>query len=532
MSKEEITSRVWECVTDAIHPETGETIITKEKIDEVLNAHSSIKEYAYILHDKDTYTEEEIAKSESKTHSVGDLKSAHFHIVMRFNRAEKLSTLSKWFDIPENFFEKKKGRGAFSDSIQYLTHESSEEQKKGKYLYPDEEVVCKFENGKSYRDFIDNIKKSVEKYGTKDISLRDKLRMDVLYHGRTIREIKREYPIEYNNDIEALNKRRGEYLRDAPLPPFRINFYISGSGGAGKGLLSEALARALVDPEGVMNDEDIFCYVGSESVSFETYDGQPVVIWDDCRHNELFNKLGDRGNIFNVFDTKPKRIVQKKKYSQTNLINTINIVNSVEPINDFLDGLAGRYKDRYSGEYIDTEDAQKAQSYRRFPICLNVHPKYYDIYVYEPFFDDGKGFTRTIHKCNYAPLKEMIHDFGLGSKTYRDLCFEALKPVLDLYCNAEKILSHQCSCDEEKANELMAEVGKNTHFKEYLDKYYVDFCNFANDIIYDASKKCNAEEIVSSFCTEYGITDDLTINTIRCEVEDLIQDAKSKGVIS
>ena len=113
MSTNKITSRTWELVTDVKHPETGEELINKEKIDTVLKSHASIKEFAYILHDKDTYTDEDIKKMKSSTHSVGDIKPAHFHVVMRFARAQELDSLSEWFGIDKNFFEKKKGRNSF-----------------------------------------------------------------------------------------------------------------------------------------------------------------------------------------------------------------------------------------------------------------------------------------------------------------------------------------------------------------------------------------------------------------------------------
>ena len=55
------------------------------------------------------------------------------------------------------------------------------------------------------------------------------------------------------------------------------------------------------------NDEDIFFIVGSNGSALEGYDGQPVIIWDDKRAIDLLNVLGDRGNVFNVFDVHPVR---------------------------------------------------------------------------------------------------------------------------------------------------------------------------------------------------------------------------------
>ena len=523
MSKEKLTSRTWELVTTVTHPKTGEVLISKEKIDNVLKTHSSIKEYAYILHDKDTYTEEDVKGKKSCAYSVGDAKPAHYHVVMHFARAQELDSLSEWFGIAPNYFEKKKGRNGFYDAVIYLTHQSEKEKAKGKFVYPTDEVYCNFESYGSFFDFVEAYTANKEKYGKASISTKDKLRLAVLYDGLSIRQIKKEHPTEYNNDLDALYKRRADYLKDAPLPTYRINFYISGSGGAGKGLLSEALARVLVDPEGKMSDDEIFCYVGSDSVCFENYDGQPVIIWDDCRHNELFKKLNDRGTIFNVFDTKPKRIAQKKKYSQTNLINPINIVNSVEPINGFLDGLAGQYYDKSESRYIEAENDQKAQSYRRFPICINVHPTYYDIHVYEPFFG---GEYSVIYKYKYAPFVDMVRTYGSDSKEYKDCCLKALKPVIELFEQAVAILSKKDSSKETDNPEKYINLGTFEPFKDFLEVHCARLRSYFNDVLNDNPSERDAEKIVSGYCDIYDVTDKATIDIIRCEVEDCIRDIK------
>lgn len=521
MTERKNESRYWELTTLEKNATTGEYYLTKEKIDEVVDSHISIKEYAYILHDKDVYTEEDVKNGKCSAKDLGKLKPAHFHIVMKFTRSQDVKPLAKWFGIPESFFQKKTGRGAFYDSIKYLVHASKKEKSKGKHEYSADEVTCLLDDYDSFQEFLDDYNSS--HYKSKSIS-KEKLRLEVL-SGKTLNEIKRENPAEYVKDMDGLKKCRNEYLKEAKLPPYRLNFYISGSGGSGKGLLSEALARVLVDPEGKMNDDELFCYVGSDSsVSFENYDGQPVIIWDDCRHNELFDKLGNRGAIFNVFDTKPKRIPQKKKYGQANIINFINIVNSVEPVDDFLNGLAGRYKDKSSGEYVDAEDSQKAQSYRRFPICIKIHSDYYDIQTYNPFFGSKEGsYHFEIHKYNYAPFIDAVNMFGSDSEEYRKFCCEALKPVVDLFKKAEKILCHEHSCDTEDFEKIISEVGKSTRFQEFVEKYYDAFCNFANKYINNSDSRCNVDSLVSEFCKKHSIVDGAMMNIIKCEIEERIR---------
>ena len=56
-----------------------------------------------------------------------------------------LSAVAKWFNVPENMVDIPKGRGAFLDCVQYLTHSSDKCQEEGKALYPDNEVFSNFD---------------------------------------------------------------------------------------------------------------------------------------------------------------------------------------------------------------------------------------------------------------------------------------------------------------------------------------------------------------------------------------------------
>lgn len=521
--------RVWELVTRTEY-------LTEEQILEALSKSRSLTDYAYILHDKDVYVEDDILKQKKNPPKDGEKKitkadlgkpkPAHYHVVMRFNRPMPVDKLSEWFGgIKPNFFQKKIGRGAFTDSVEYLTHETEKEQTKGKHLYADEEVTCSFNSGQTFREFLDEANERFEKYGVKDISLKKMLRFDVLFYGLTIRELKRNHKSAYDDDMEALNKRRGEHLKDAPMPKFRMNFYISGSGGSGKGLFSEALARVLVEDESnEMQDEDIFCYVGNESVGFETYDGQRVLIWDDCRHQELFKKLGSRGNTFNVFDTKPKRIPQKKKYSQTNLVNDINLVNSVEPIKAFLDGLSGSYVDRYTHEEIEAEDTQKSQGYRRFPICIEVFPTYYNLHVYRKFFDptdDSLEFEITKHIK--APLRKMLTECGENKALYYELCKEALKPIIELYKKATELYCCFEVGDSEEIKKKFDSLGiVSSEYEDFCDKYYAKIVDYIPKSC--KSKDFSIETLIYKFCVENGIEDATVKEMVANEFNDLINE--------
>ena len=54
-------------------------------------------------------------------------------------------------------------------------------------------------------------------------------------------------------------------------------------------------------------DDEIFYVVGDGRVAFDNYDGQPVIIWDDFRANELLNSF-DRGSVWKLFAINPDRV--------------------------------------------------------------------------------------------------------------------------------------------------------------------------------------------------------------------------------
>lgn len=468
MSKK-ISSRCWELVTDLKHPETGEQLVDISTIDSILQEHSQVISYGWIVHDKDLYTADDEAKNSE--HKNGTLKNAHIHLVMKFTRAQELEALAKWFGFEEKeyFFGKKNnGRGkrdAYIDCLAYLTHEDEEQQNQGKYLYPDDDVHFFCDDGSTFREYLDRETKAIaekkEKYGTTDISPRDQLRWEVMYNGLTIKQLRKEHPLEYCKDMDALKKCRGDYLSNCPPPSIRINIYIDGDGGSGKSLISKAIARAIIDPNSKMEDDDIFCSVsGDSSVAYESYDGQPILIWDDFRSKEVLDGCASkRGNVLKIFDVCPAKTIQKKKYSSTNLIQKVNITNSVQPWKEFLDGLAGEYIDRY-GDLVTSEETYKVQSYRRFPIIITVTDTGYELRTNDGFFGEGEKTNWTKRVDIDSNLKELIKACGTNKKLYKTLSAKAVAPIVEMYEKAVHIMEHNQDGTDEEIAERFANIGK------------------------------------------------------------------------
>lgn len=390
--------RVFHIVTDEIHPDTGVQLITEEKIKETVEKYKSIKKWAYIKHDKDVWTEKDVASGKSKGAKAGEPKNAHFHIVLNTeNNNMDVDVISKWFGIASNFIDLPKGRGAFLDCIEYLTHEDIKQQNLGKHLYPDEEIHSNFD----FRAELTERNENRAKHGGQDLNLKKAIRYEVLYNGMTLLQARAADKINYMEDYKELRNLRYEYINRLDPPKQRMNFYVSGYGGVGKGLLSMALARMLAktcNPE-LSSDDEMFFSIGADNASFEGYDGQPVIIWNDCRAFELLERLGGRGNVFEVFDTHPIKKRQNIKYSSINLCNVYNIVNSVDPYKKFLDGLAGEYVDKTGHQFI-AED--KGQAYRRFPVLIPINYEYFTVLLNAGYFNDTPEYEELINYGSFV----------------------------------------------------------------------------------------------------------------------------------
>ena len=450
-------ARIFNVMQYVNHPETGEPLLSEETIIKTVNR-KGIKKYAYILHDKDVYSaaDEEF----DETHIQGQTKPPHWHIVIQTNNAMELQVLAKRLGINENFIDVPKGmdKGKFLDCVEYLTHENEKQQKLGKHRYDDSEVKSNF-------NFRFELKKREEdrlKYG-KDLSSRDAMRYDVMYGGKTLRECIDENELQYMDDFEKLQKMRMQFLMKQDPPLTRINYYICAKGGVGKGLISRALARSLY-PQ-YEHDEDIFFIVGGNGSTFEGYDGQPVIIWDDKRAVDLLNLLGGRGNVFNVFDTHPQRQRQNVKYSSINLCNEVNIVNSVQSYEEFLDGLAGSFTGK-DGTFHESED--KSQSYRRFPIILPLHEQDFDMLLNKGFLENTKDFEEYIQYNNIrGNLQKIRVACGNNERLARELEAQTVRPVIA------------------KHNELMSKVVSDVPDEEEIRQMFSDYGSIVKHPTFD-----------------------------------------------
>lgn len=426
-------ARIYNIMQYVNHPETGEILLLEETIKKAL-AHDSIQYYAYILHDKDVYSEKD--EKDDPAHKQGMVKPPHWHIVLKMkSNSTELSSIAKWFGIAENFIDIPKGRGAFLDCVEYLTHSDDRQLALGKTEYDSNEVIANFDWEKE----LNRRDELRAKWGKKGDTLTDKQVMGqrIMLQGLTLRQAKEEDPILYADYEKFFKSMRLEYLASQPAPALRINYYVCGGGGFGKGLFSRGVARALF-PD-LKWDEDIFFEVGADKVGFDGYDGQPVIIWNDHRAGDLIAKLGSRENVFNVFDSHPTKQRQNIKYGSVALNNTVNIINSVQPYQDFLNGLAGEYTAK-DGTVYEAED--KNQSYRRFPLITEIHEEDFDLYINRGFMEDSKAFEQYYSYKNIrGNMQKIAVMCGKNEELARTITSKTLSLVTDKYHEIENKLN-------------------------------------------------------------------------------------------
>lgn len=450
-------SRIFHIVSKTHNPETGEKYLDEAQIKDALN-HRTIKRSAYALHDKDVWTEAD--ELEDPKHRAGEHKDDHWHIAIEMKTNQQdVETIAKWFGIPSNFIDIAKGRGAFLDVVEYLTHENPkecgpiEEGGQGKHRYDDDEIIATFD----FRAELDKRAENKMKYGA-DLTAKEQWRFDVRHNGKSLRECKYEDPILFIEEEKKLKELRLNYLAEQPAPTFRFNFYVQGRGGIGKGLMCRALARSLFPQLQGHDDDEIFFETGAPGAAFEGYDGQPVIIWNDRRHTSLLKELKGRENVFNIFDTHPTRQKQNIKFGSIALNNVFNIVNSVEPYEEFLDGLVARRKNE-SGDYEQEED--KGQSYRRFPFIIPLHEDDFDFLMNKGFLEGSSAFTEYVTyghiRGNMQRIAERCKN---NERLARALENQVLEPVIG------KVLELQARYEE---GEEMTEAEEQAILAEFSD---------------------------------------------------------------
>lgn len=420
-----VRSRFYSIVQYEVNPLTGESLGFNEAriLAGIDLKDAQLKAWAYIKHDKDAYIDgDDIPEGKS----VGDVRPAHWHVMLQFNNQVEVGSVSKAFGVEPQYVDKMTGATAFFDGVYYMTHEDQKQQELGKHVYDRGEVKMPKAMVEGVWAQIDQL---VERRLHKlPVSMEVEQYIKKLASGEiTLEYVFKENPVVYTKNLSVFKQARQGYLRLTDPPMARVNYYLSGGGGSGKTIAAKALARSLYPGK---PDNEVFFIVSDGNIPFDGYDGQPVIIWDDWRSGELLSKF-DRGMVWKLFATNPDRINVNIKYGSVNLINSVNILTSVVPFMKFMESLASEYKDS-KGIVHPAEDA--TQGYRRFPVFLEITRESYELYVTQAL-SDGE-FDQYKHVCTVeASFKRLAEN--LTPENQRNY----LTPVIDTHEEATKYIA-------------------------------------------------------------------------------------------
>ena len=285
----------------------GIQFLTEDKIKEAV-CKRAIKQYAYILHDKDTYTDEDEKKNPK--HKAGSLKEPHWHICLKFADSQDTKYVARWFGIEEQYVNKSKS-GHFEDMLLYLTHINASE----KYQYSPNEVRSNID----YKQFV-------EKNGT--LLTRKEEIIEKIVSGE-IREYNYSNYISANDYVKyaAQIEKAYAYRRDKIYTGNRNLevIYITGASGTGK----TSFAKMLAENKGYTS------YItGSDNDLLDGYKGEECLILDDLRGSSMrfsdFIKMID-----NNTDTREKSRYYNKNITECKLI----IITSIHNMDTFYNNI-------------------------------------------------------------------------------------------------------------------------------------------------------------------------------------------------
>lgn len=251
----------------------------KGDIQEIIKSHTTIKKWAYILHDKDD-------------------TAPHYHIYLNFGQSGvDTKQVADWFGLQETQVSKIKGR--HTDMLLYLTH--GNDSQKNKYQYSPTEVVANF-------DFETEVKNAKILGDFKNFSYAEQL------------EYVNSLPVSEKasafSKLEKLWKLHCQWLSLKTERNIDIIF-IFGKAGTGKTYYAKKLLRSL--------NYD-FCVSSSSNDPFQDYLGQKAIILDDLR-----DKVFELPDLLKILDNNTSSS-SKSRFANKVFNGEVIVVTSSVPL--------------------------------------------------------------------------------------------------------------------------------------------------------------------------------------------------------
>jgi hypothetical protein len=384
---------------------TNLTHIDLDKMVIQLKDRKCIEKWAYIIHDKDTYTEEDEKKNPDK--KEGKLKEKHIHLMLKFTSPQKARLVTQWFNLPINMLSKIKGK--WMTALIYLTHGNNPE--KAQYDFEDVKT-----NGFDYEDAIDI--NQINPSSTRKV--REKEIIELINS-----EVVREYNIskyfnaeEYNTHNKAIKntftyvQEKLEMLnkgRDMKV------IYIKGESGCGK----TTYARMIAD------NKDYSYYVSSSSNDvLDGYKGQDCLILDDFRDTSLTFP-----DLLKLLDNHTNSSV-KSRFKNKNLVYCkLVIITSTQSLDWLLKNIENK------------KDEDVTQLKRRIGLIVELTKEEMDCYKYDFTKKEHLVFSSSLVNPTIEHLNKLKKNEDAEKEEYLELLTIGDTPLKKSNLNVEDLLS-------------------------------------------------------------------------------------------
>ena len=303
--------------------------ISEEKISKTiteLTEKGIIKDYAYCVHDKDTYTNDD--ELENPAHKAGKDKEKHIHIMLRLNNSYKFSTVANWFELPVECVRIIKN--SYNAACAYLIHRNNPE----KYQYDPSEVKASFD----YNEFLKELNE-VEEKKLKNENSFSKLKKQILeeVQAGTLRGYNFHENYNYTERLllrsyldKAVNEIITTKLNQNVERSLEV-IYINGDSQAGKTTYAKMIAK---------NRFRYYAVSGEDRDPLEDYNGQPAIVLDEIRPSSM--KLA---NFLKLVDNNTESKAGARYHGKTLIECKLIIITSILPIDEFFKNLQDNNKE-------------------------------------------------------------------------------------------------------------------------------------------------------------------------------------------
>ena len=422
-----------------------------ENVQKFIDGWSSVKDYAYILHDKD--------KKDDNTTP----REPHIHLMLRFNNAIHTSAIlarAKKVGIPadcitENRIQKMK---SWSAALNYLTHR--DEHKPWKHVYDTAEVISNFDwqlesesahQAKQLRADKGREKEIVEAIASGEIRLFNLSEHITSYEENLYSKAIKTAFNRRTRDLKLKNERNMEVI------------FISGESGVGKDTFAREWCK----------DKDLsyFTTGNNDKSPFDDYMGQDVIIWSDAR-DDVYKPAQIHTMLDNHWAS-----TQKARFVDQVLNCQYFIITSVKPLNEW-------YKNFYSKEGEDIK-----QLYRRIKTWYDMNDKDISCRIYDQNLNEYIYTDSYLniygHKSEYLDNADKRVEFSADMRSDGMISLNGLH---DLYRRQTELLKEGAKDHDKFSRDFQDEMSEWNSIEQAIMEARIYFYSHGKEVTYNREK--------------------------------------------